>query len=374
MVYGAELSRKVCCIMICPPAPSTNTAAHVQRVRAVSLSNLQAGAPTAPATLEISRRASFAGLSLRDALTPLPSGSPVYPHVEEILQQSAIIPSPWTLRCLTGGLTNQTYLVQSAAHSVILQIDGKRTRTLGVSEDKFINAAIAGEMGVAPHVIAILDDQHAIASEFIVGKTLTPADLNDDIRRRQVLATLRMYQEDTTHMFTHHFDPCQPIIACLRQHAHRLPLEIRTYLKRILTDMVPVLKRNAPPPCPSHNDFHSGNIMFDGENIKIIDWEYAGLFDPMYDLATLANCMTPADVPYSNARARLLLTERYPDMLISDEAVARLQRMRLLQEAWCYAWYQLRVDSPEVAIAQMHHEWREKARRIQANMNWVPIR
>jgi thiamine kinase-like enzyme len=38
-----------------------------------------------------------------------------------------------------------------------------------------------------------------------------------------------------------------------------------------------------------HNDLNSKNILFDGKNTYLIDWEAAGLEDPFFDLATICN-------------------------------------------------------------------------------------
>ncbi len=39
----------------------------------------------------------------------------------------------------------------------------------------------------------------------------------------------------------------------------------------------------------THNDLNPNNILFDGKDFLIIDWEFAGFGDPFYDLATVSN-------------------------------------------------------------------------------------
>ena len=36
-----------------------------------------------------------------------------------------------------------------------------------------------------------------------------------------------------------------------------------------------------------HNDLLNGNFIFDGE-VRVVDWEYAGMGDPFFDLANLS--------------------------------------------------------------------------------------
>ncbi len=40
---------------------------------------------------------------------------------------------------------------------------------------------------------------------------------------------------------------------------------------------------------PSHNDLVLENILFDKRRIWIIDWEYAAMASPYWDIATLCN-------------------------------------------------------------------------------------
>jgi thiamine kinase-like enzyme len=40
---------------------------------------------------------------------------------------------------------------------------------------------------------------------------------------------------------------------------------------------------------PCHNDFHPGNALYDGQSLKLIDWESSGLGDPLFDVAYAAN-------------------------------------------------------------------------------------
>jgi Ser/Thr protein kinase RdoA (MazF antagonist) len=50
-----------------------------------------------------------------------------------------------------------------------------------------------------------------------------------------------------------------------------------------------MLTREAPAseraPVLSHNDVNPTNIVYDGENILLLDWDTAGMNDPFYDLA-----------------------------------------------------------------------------------------
>ena len=43
---------------------------------------------------------------------------------------------------------------------------------------------------------------------------------------------------------------------------------------------------HAPVPC--HNDLLTANFLHDGERVRIVDWEYAGMGDRYFDLGNLS--------------------------------------------------------------------------------------
>ena len=56
---------------------------------------------------------------------------------------------------------------------------------------------------------------------------------------------------------------------------------------------------------PCHNDLLSANFLGDGERLRIIDWEYAGMNDRYFDLGNLAvnNELSEADDELRCSRA-----------------------------------------------------------------------
>ena len=81
---------------------------------------------------------------------------------------------------------------------------------------------------------------------------------------------------------------------------------------------------HAPRPC--HNDLLAANVFFDGERVRLIDWEYAGMNDPFFDLANLA-----ANNELGEAEERELL-ERYFGEPPTRRRGAALRLMRLVSD------------------------------------------
>ena len=79
-------------------------------------------------------------------------------------------------------------------------------------------------------------------------------------------------------------------------------------------------------PRPCHNDFLPGNLIDDGERIRIVDWEYAGMGDPFFDLG---NFSVNNDLS-SDEDAALL--EAYDGERPRRQRLARLTLMRVVSD------------------------------------------
>ena len=73
---------------------------------------------------------------------------------------------------------------------------------------------------------------------------------------------------------------------------------------------------------PCHNDLLASNFIDDGATIWIIDWEYAGMGDPFFDLGNFA-----VNQSLDNERCELLLQYYFGEARSAD--LAHLHLMRL---------------------------------------------
>ena len=84
-------------------------------------------------------------------------------------------------------------------------------------------------------------------------------------------------------------------------------------------------RRGRVAPCPCHNDLLTSNFIDDGRNLRIVDWEYAGMGDPFFDLANFA-------VNHElGAEARTALLGAYFHD-IPEDAAATLELMRFMSD------------------------------------------
>lgn len=86
-----------------------------------------------------------------------------------------------------------------------------------------------------------------------------------------------------------------------------------------------------------HNDLNVKNILFN-EAVTFIDWEYAGLGDRYFDLATIVD-----EFHLSDAETKMLLTI-YNDILPMTMGLKRVQDFRLIVSVLSALWFSLQED------------------------------
>src|SRR5437879_10975442 len=80
-------------------------------------------------------------------------------------------------------------------------------------------------------------------------------------------------------------------------------------------------ERGSQPTVPCHNDLLNANFLDDGE-IRVVDWEYAGMGDRFFDLANLS-----VNHDFELADDRLLLEAYFGALRPADLAALRLMRV-----------------------------------------------
>ncbi len=117
----------------------------------------------------------------------------------------------------------------------------------------------------------------------------------------------------------------------VRGRDHQLPHaydEARELVGRIAAR----LPLNDPVPC--HNDLLPGNVLRVGrpEAVMLVDWEYAGMGHPMFDLGNLA-----VNAEFGEAEEMRLL-EAYLERAPEPPELAALRLMRIMSDAREAAW------------------------------------
>ena len=192
---------------------------------------------------------------------------------------------------LGGGITNHNLRVRYGGREVVVRLAGKDTALLGIDRDcerKATTAAAAA--GVGPEVVAFLRDPECLVTAFIPGRTLA----RSDVGRPDMIAEVAVGLWDVhggppiPNRFSA-WDVVDLYAATAAARGARAPGtfgDLRECARRIQAALDPAHPEHAPVAC--HNDLLPANFIHDGERVRIVDWEYAGMGNRYFDLANLS--------------------------------------------------------------------------------------
>src|SRR5690349_6097542 len=226
---------------------------------------------------------------------------------------------------LEGGITNQNYRVDIDGASFVLRVGGKGTHLLGIDREReSICSTLASRVGVAPAVHHFLPGEDALVTHFITGTAITSESAAQPEILRRIVASMQHYHAGPD--FPGAFSP----FATVRNY-HRLASQYGVIfpdtLPRVFALMVRIEEAlgavHQHKPC--HNDLLASNFIDDGHIIWIIDWEYAGMGDPFFDLGNFSinHGLQPDEDE--------LLLEAY-DGAVDARRLARLTLMRVVSD------------------------------------------
>jgi len=195
-------------------------------------------------------------------------------------------------RQLFGGLAHVTYAVQTdRGDRYVVKFLTQEMDDFGLMipiDELIANTVAAGESGVGAQVLQALPQIPSIVLEYIDGRTLDTSDLARPGYIPRIGRAIRDLHANAPPMrnTTVIWKFLADYLALIDKHSLACPSGILDWLptvRRIET----ALAVNALPVVPSNNDLLAKNIMDDGR-IRIIDYDFSGMNDPMFDVGDLA--------------------------------------------------------------------------------------
>lgn len=190
-----------------------------------------------------------------------------------------------------GGLTNLVHRVEVANRSVIVRIPGDGTEAYIDRAVELHNAKAAASAGISPNVLFGDPDTGLMISEAVPNiETMTPelfkSRQGSPARAGKALAKLH----NSSETFEFRFE----LFAMIDDYLNILATKDVT-LPDGYHDVVAaaepvkdVLARSVLPLAPCHCDPLCENFLDDGNLMWIVDWEYSGMNDPLWDLGDLS--------------------------------------------------------------------------------------
>ncbi|HEX9311994.1 MAG TPA: choline kinase family protein [Actinomycetota bacterium] len=196
---------------------------------------------------------------------------------------------PVSVSPLSGGLTNENYVVQADGDRYVVRIPGRSTELLAVDRANEVhNTKAAASTGVGPRVLEHLPDLDVVVLEFIPGPTMSGEALRAPGMAARMAESLRRLHAGPRFLLD--FDMFRLIEYYLRivdLHGVRIPDGYRDRLGTV-GEIERALAVHALPTVPAHNDLLAENYIDDGRLLRIVDYEYSGNGDPCFELGNTA--------------------------------------------------------------------------------------
>ena len=228
---------------------------------------------------------------------------------------------------LDGGLSGRTFRVHLGRGDYVVHLGGKDTKALGISRAAEREATeTAARMGVGPEVAAYLPAEDVLVTRYLEGRPLRPEEVSEP----DILADLAESLK-TLHRGRRLRVPLAPfrVVEVYRTtaEAHGTAVDERYDLAHALADRIEAAMTGTDhTPVPIHGDLMPSNFIYHDERVCIVDWEYAGMGDPFFDLG---NFSVNNDLSADEDAA---LLEAYDGERPRRERLARLALMRVVSD------------------------------------------
>lgn len=227
---------------------------------------------------------------------------------------------------LTGGITNTNYRLDSDNKSYMLRITGDKTGLLGIKRDvEYAANKVAGQLGIAPEVIYFIEPEGYLVTRFIKGHHIAPEDMNKEYNIRRVARKLRLFHRHAPELKGEFnvYRRVEMLTQVSKENHCKFPFDFDWIMQK-MHEVEEAVKKSDFKPTPCHCDLLNLNFMDEevvGEKgeLKILDWEYAGMGDIFFDLGNFGHHHR-----HNDDQVRILLQEYFGEVTPANFAHNRL--------------------------------------------------
>jgi thiamine kinase len=205
------------------------------------------------------------------------------PPVQERLSALPGMGEARLLEQLADGPTNTSYLVERGAERFVLRLDKPEARQLGLDRDneRAVCEKLA-EAGLTPAYRHFDAAAGVCLRPFVAGRSLRGADLLEPRMLERLAGVLRRL---------HRLPPVGlpfDVAGAARRYAAQLATPQASMLAERAAGLLTEIGRQGGAAALCHNDLVAENVLETPQgDLLLIDWEYAAVGDPYFDLAVV---------------------------------------------------------------------------------------
>ena len=225
---------------------------------------------------------------------------------------------------ITSGITNANMKVEVDGEAFVVRLPGSDTELLGIDRHAELEATrVAAAAGVGPEVVDFVEG--CLVTRFLPGEPIPMEDLQDEVILASVVRSIGAIHQAPPIPSTF---PVFRIVERYRQVAAEHGVRIPDAYGHALDVAGRIERAFAADPMADttcHNDLLNANFLMDGNHVWIVDYEYAGMGDPFFDLGNFS-----INNELGSSAQEALLRLSFGD--VRDVHRARLGLMRVMSD------------------------------------------
>jgi len=259
------------------------------------------------------------------------------------------------LEPLVGGLNNHSWRLDVGGRRYVVRLSSDGDESLGV--DRGSEAALlatAGAAGLAPTLVACDLENRLLITHYVDGEVWTLADACDPhniARMAHALTSLHGLEVPAGVRVRSFHEQALRLERVVRATGERADAPLAARAGEVFTRLDAAKARRTL----CHDDLHHLNVVDDGRRLTLIDWEYGGHGDPIFDLASFVSYHA------LDAAAVALLLATYA----GPADAARLGDGRWAFDYVQWLWYLAAAAEQPATVAD---EFRARAAQIRAGL------
>ncbi len=238
-----------------------------------------------------------------------------------------------------AGLTNANYRVTVADERFVLRISGQNTAHLGINRRHEVAALqAAGAAGIAPEMLAFLEPEGHLVTRWVEGRHWTTDEFRTPEHVRLLTRVVkRLHTLPSNGAVFSPFQRVSSFMKTAQQLGVKMPQNLEPFWETLHAVAGDQQGDTSDWQRFCHNDLVSVNYLFVEQEatIKVLDWEFSGLGDIYYDLATIVYTHD-SDGPIPPSLENEMLDEYFGS--VSTFQYRRLSGMKFMLMLFTGAW------------------------------------
>ena len=237
---------------------------------------------------------------------------------------------------LEGGMSNYTYVVECQGKKYTYRVPGKFAERFVDRDEEWANIQEVERLGLNNVTTYVEIRSGEKLAEYVEGTIMSTTDVVS-YNAMSVAALKKIHNSDLKFQDYNAFGRLDTYQNYCIEMGFTHPqeyLDLRNKLEELRKQYVSV------PKVPCHCDYQPTNLVINGDKLYVLDWEFAGMNDPFYDIACYGN---------AGFDKALSLLEAYVGHKPTEEELKRLYFHRAFQ---CLQWYNVAIFKDRVGLSK----------------------